>query len=296
MDDRGALRDWNEDYQGAREMPATTVGERMVRAKLLYKVLGDFGEAAVAGAKAVVGGFVTPINPDEARRNHVYVFNNIFFSYALDTQNTFKVVGGDGPAFKNAMHEVRNIVTLNKLLADAADNAAVTAAAVAAAEAAAATPAEGDATVAVKSEISAASPAPKQQQQQQLYTLATSVIDYLGVRLVAQSVIPGILSGDQQSRLMYGSVEPGVKLQAKEEMHALLKKASGLLFLAERDVPVLPVRASKAKKKEGGEEEWEEGGEEGGGKGRGRREGRERGRRGRARNDQVCGPGGVEGD
>jgi len=247
-------------------MPATTVGERVVRAKILSKVLGDFGEAAVAGAKAVVGGFVTPINPDEARRNHVYVFNNIFFSYALDTQNTFKVVGGDGPAFKNATHEVRNIVSLNKLLSDAADNAAVTAAAAAASEAAAATLAEGGVTVAG---IDAAASVPKPQQQQQLYTLATSVIDYLGVRLVAQSVIPGILSGDQQSRLMYGSVEPGVKLQAKEEMHALLKQASNSLFLAERDVPVLPVRASKGKKNEGGEKvegegkDGKEGGEEG---------------------------------
>lgn len=32
-------------------------------------------------------------------------------------------------------------------------------------------------------------------------------------RLVAQSIIPGILHGDQQSRLMYGSVEPGARLK-----------------------------------------------------------------------------------
>ena len=258
MDDRGALRDWNEDYQGAREMPATTVGERVVRAKILFKVLSDFGEAAVEGAKAVVGGFVTPINPNEARRNHVYVFNNIFFSYALDTQNTFKVVGGDGPAFKNALHEVRNIVMLNKILADATDNAAVTAAAAAAAAAAegaeGAAAAEGDAAPAAVTATAAVAAAAKKQQQ--LYTLATSVIDYLGVRLVAQSVIPGILSGDQQSRLLYGSVEPGVKLQAKEEMHSLLKEASGLLFLAEREVPALPVRVG-GKTKEGGKKEGE---------------------------------------
>lgn len=33
------------------------------------------------------------------------------------------------------------------------------------------------------------------------------------LRLVAQSIIPGILHGDQQSRLMYGSVESGVRLK-----------------------------------------------------------------------------------
>lgn len=48
-----------------------------------------------------------------------------------------------------------------------------------------------------------------------LYTLATSVIDFLGARLVAQSIIPGILSGEQQSRLMYGAVEPGVKIKVR---------------------------------------------------------------------------------
>lgn len=43
------------------------------------------GEAAVMGATAVVQGFVTPINPTEPRKSHVYVYNNIFFSYAADT-------------------------------------------------------------------------------------------------------------------------------------------------------------------------------------------------------------------
>ncbi len=205
MDERGALRDWNEDYQSAREMPAVSVGDKLVRAKILHKVLTDFGEAAVAGATAVVQGFVTPINPNEVRRNHVYVYNNIFFSYAVDTQNTFKVIEGDGPAFKNALHEVRNIKSLNRLLAAAAEEEATS-------------------------------------KHPRLYTLATSVIDYLGVRVVAQSIIPGILSGDQQSRLMYGSVEPGVKLQAKKEMHDLLLEASKTFFLAERDLPVLPIK------------------------------------------------------
>lgn len=43
------------------------------------------GEAAVLGATAVVQGFVSPINPTEPRKAHVYVYNNIFFSYAADT-------------------------------------------------------------------------------------------------------------------------------------------------------------------------------------------------------------------
>ena len=115
MDERGAVRDWNEDYQGGREMPASTSGERLVRAKFIHKVLSDFGEAAVAGAMAVLQGFVTPINPNEPPKSHVYVFNNIFFSHAVDSQNAFKVVEGDRPAFKGALHEIRNLVNVNKV-------------------------------------------------------------------------------------------------------------------------------------------------------------------------------------
>ena len=76
-----------------------------------------------------------------------------------------------------------------------------------------------------------------------LYTLATSVVDYLGVRLVAQSIIPGILQGDQQSRLMYGSVEAGAKLKAKSEMRELLQPVAKQMFLTERKVPICPISA-----------------------------------------------------
>ena len=123
-------RDWNEEYQNVREMSAKDVQDRIVKAKILCKVLNDFGEAAVAGAMAVIQGkegspsrsmlspalclgrgdtarpdslptrppvhacgsscftptgFVAPINPNESKKSHVYVFNNIFFSHALDT-------------------------------------------------------------------------------------------------------------------------------------------------------------------------------------------------------------------
>lgn len=60
-------------------------------------------------------GFVTPINPNEPPKSHVYVFNNIFFSHAVDSQNSFKVVEGDRAAFKGALHELRNLMNVNKV-------------------------------------------------------------------------------------------------------------------------------------------------------------------------------------
>ena len=41
-----------------------------------------------------------------------------------------------------------------------------------------------------------------------LHTLATCVMDYMGKRIVAQSIIPGILQGEETTKLVYGSVRP----------------------------------------------------------------------------------------
>ena len=37
-----------------------------------------------------------------------------------------------------------------------------------------------------------------------IHTLGTAVVDYCGHRLVAQSIIPGILQGEMMSQLHYG--------------------------------------------------------------------------------------------
>jgi len=41
-------------------------------------------DAAVKGAVAIVGGNLTPLNPNEAPRQQVFVYNQIFFSFAVD--------------------------------------------------------------------------------------------------------------------------------------------------------------------------------------------------------------------
>jgi protein TIF31 len=42
-----------------------------------------------------------------------------------------------------------------------------------------------------------------------LHTLATCVVDYRGVRLLAQSIIPGIFKSDREERHLYGSMNQG---------------------------------------------------------------------------------------
>ena len=76
----GSSRDWNDELQHARELPVSSLMERLERAKLVHKVLTEFGEASLVGAKAIVEGLVLPMNPNEPARSHVYLHNNIFFS------------------------------------------------------------------------------------------------------------------------------------------------------------------------------------------------------------------------
>lgn len=53
---------------------------------------------ATRGAMAVVDGIVMPINPSEDPRNHMYVWNNIFFSLGIDGHEHYEELGGEAAA------------------------------------------------------------------------------------------------------------------------------------------------------------------------------------------------------
>ena len=55
-----------------------------------------------------------------------------------------------------------------------------------------------------------------------LHTLATALIDYKGNRIVAQSIVPGILQRDQENILEYGTLD-GKKLSRSDKFVHLLK-------------------------------------------------------------------------
>lgn len=75
-----------------------------------------------------------------------------------------------------------------------------------------------------------------------LHNLATVLVDYLGTRIVCQSVVPGILQGDKTHTLLYGSVEATQPLSWDENMHKLLVESLGRGFMiATRPVPTLPL-------------------------------------------------------
>ncbi|XP_027022642.2 clustered mitochondria protein homolog [Tachysurus fulvidraco] len=54
--------DWNEEIQTARDLPQTTLEERLQREKALLQVNSAFAWAAAQAAEKVIDGFVDPIN------------------------------------------------------------------------------------------------------------------------------------------------------------------------------------------------------------------------------------------
>jgi len=75
-----------------------------------------------------------------------------------------------------------------------------------------------------------------------LHNLATVLVDYLGTRLVCQSIVPGILQGEKTHTLLCGSVEATQPLSWDEDMHKLLEENLGRGFMiATRPVPTLPL-------------------------------------------------------
>ncbi|KAG7361014.1 clustered mitochondria-domain containing protein [Nitzschia inconspicua] len=198
----GALRDWNEELQVAREMPMESLPERIERARMLNKVLTDFGEAALLGVKAISDGSVSSMNPNEPTRSQVYLHNNIFFSRAVDAGiETFKVAKGDEAARKTASRDLQCLGTLHRM------------------------------------------------EQTGLCTLATVLIDYLGVRYVCQSILPGILNGEKTHTTLYGAVEAATPLSSDKEIHELFENSLGKsLMVATRRIarqPLTPERTAE---------------------------------------------------
>ena len=69
-----------------------------------------------------------------------------------------------------------------------------------------------------------------------LYTLGTVVVDYKGIRVVAQSIVPGIFRQQEESSIVYGSVDNGPLVKSDEKFHETLGQAAKALHLAEHAV------------------------------------------------------------
>ncbi|KAG6557739.1 hypothetical protein Mapa_000505 [Marchantia paleacea] len=256
----GMQRDWNEELQSCREFPRENLQDRIMRDRALYKVNCDFVDAATKGAKAVIGRCIPPINPTDPDRFHMYVHNNIFFSFAVDgdfasmqqlrEQELQQLADG---ATKEVEDENAKKVETNEVTP--AEAGVVS-------EVSEVPKVETDSTTAVEREDSkdgnaTATPPVVESEQATyassnndlkgtkaynstdiagLYTLAMAIVDYRGHRVVAQSIIPGILQGDKTDSLLYGSVDNGKKISWNEKFHSKVLEAGKLLHIKEHEV------------------------------------------------------------
>lgn len=155
------LRDWNEEIQSTKELPKSTVQERVFRERLIAKIFAEFNEAAARGAMMVARGEISPLNPTEGTDAQIFVYNNIFYSFGADGVGTFTSEGGNAAARLAVGKDVSGVKAVNQL------------------------------------DICG------------LSTPGTIIVDYLGKRLVAQSIVPGIFKQrePEEHQVDYGGVE-----------------------------------------------------------------------------------------
>ncbi|KAH9828887.1 clustered mitochondria protein [Teratosphaeria destructans] len=160
-DNAETLRDWNEEFQSTRELPKETVQDRVFREQLTSKLFAEYNEAAVRGAVLVARGEVQPLNPTEAKDAHIFVYNNVFYSFGADGIGTFASDGGDEAARVATGKDVHGVKAVNQLDVNG------------------------------------------------LFTPGTVVVDYLGKRVVGQSIVPGIFKQREpgEHQIDYGGVE-----------------------------------------------------------------------------------------
>ncbi|KAI1457105.1 clustered mitochondria-domain-containing protein [Annulohypoxylon moriforme] len=190
VDNTDTLRDWNEEFQSARELPKETVQDRVFRERFISKLFADYSDAAARGAILVARGEVTPLNPTEDRDAQIFVYNNVFFSFGADGVGTFTSEGGDDAARVATGKDVNGVRLVNQLDIDG------------------------------------------------LYSPATVVVDYLGKRIVGQTVVPGIFKQREpgENSIEYGAVEGKEIVAADERFAATFEKLSKALKVKKHPV------------------------------------------------------------
>ncbi|KAI1374651.1 clustered mitochondria-domain-containing protein [Hypoxylon crocopeplum] len=190
VDNTDTLRDWNEEFQSARELPKETVQDRVFRERFISKLFADYADAATRGAILVARGEVTPLNPTEGRDAQIFVYNNVFFSFGADGVGTFTSEGGDDAARVATGKDVNGVRMVNQLDIDG------------------------------------------------LYSPATVVVDYLGKRIVGQTVVPGIFKQREpgENSIEYGAVEGKEIVAADERFVATFEKLSKALKVKKHPV------------------------------------------------------------
>lgn len=245
----GMQRDWNEELQSCWEFPHVTPQERILRDRALYKVTSDFVDAATSGAIGVISRCIPPINPTDPECFHMYVHNNIFFSFAVDadlehlprkqsSENNLKSEKTNpSQTLSETVDKISDgAIKINGGKSSGANGEDVISEVAVDVSAEAQLAESEQATYASANNDLKGTKSYQEADVPGLYNLAMAIIDYRGHRVVAQSVLPGILQGDKSDSLLYGSVDNGKKICWNEEFHSKVLEASKRLHIKEHTV------------------------------------------------------------
>ncbi|KAF9675620.1 hypothetical protein SADUNF_Sadunf09G0051100 [Salix dunnii] len=244
----GMQRDWNEELQSCREFPHSTPQERILRDRALYKVTSDFVDAATKGAIGVISRCIPPINPTDPECYHMYVHNNIFFSFAVDMDLELLSKKCNSDTSSKMVNASSSINSSEKVTSDLHGDGGITngvksdGSTVEVVELHPKSLSEPQLAESEQATYASANNDLKGTKAYQeadvpgLYNLAMAIIDYRGHRVVAQSVLPGILQGDKSDSLLYGSVDNGKKICWDEDFHSKVVEAAKRLHLKEHTV------------------------------------------------------------
>ncbi|KAL6981662.1 hypothetical protein U1Q18_023287 [Sarracenia purpurea var. burkii] len=234
----GMQRDWNEELQSCREFPHTNPQERILRDRALYKVTSDFVDAAINGAIGVISRCIPPINPTDPECFHM----SVELSKKRTSDSNPKIESTS--SLHNPSDKTFSKLSNAAARASGGDKSNGTSTE---------DPDSGtDSTSDVRAETQLAeseqatyasanndlkgTKAYQEADVSGLYNLAMAIIDYKGHRVVAQSVLPGILQGDKSDSLLYGSVDNGKKICWNEDFHSKVLEAAKALHLKEHTV------------------------------------------------------------
>eukprot|EP01129_Flabellula_baltica_P010962 TRINITY_DN4705_c0_g1_i1.p1 TRINITY_DN4705_c0_g1~~TRINITY_DN4705_c0_g1_i1.p1 ORF type:complete len:1138 (-),score=337.68 TRINITY_DN4705_c0_g1_i1:9-3422(-) len=112
---QGHTREWNAEIQAAAELSNESIDERVERSREMYRIHCDFVEEALKGAVEIIDGNVPSIQPVEDKLSEMYIYNNIFFSYAVDGRNFFPDNEPDYDSYKKASNDILGVKAFNAL-------------------------------------------------------------------------------------------------------------------------------------------------------------------------------------
>ena len=108
-------RDWNDELQSARELPRTTLPERLMRDRVLNRIYSEFTQAAARAIPKVAAGEVQAMNPMDKRDAQMFIVNNLFISKGADGVDLYPHMGGDEAAHVAVGKDIQGVKTLNSL-------------------------------------------------------------------------------------------------------------------------------------------------------------------------------------